>query len=452
MIRSSYGIKLIDRVSKITPWFWDFLADFSVLCSFAGVGGYYLSVNHKTRRNLYVSLSIVSAAFCIASFYFRNPFYGGVFLFLFLSSVFALPKFRSHAADFMQSALTFSAVAYIFFDGVTATLIGVFGVPAAMIYLLFSHGMNILSSTTDLPGVSPMLPSSRDGNLGVSFPGYDLFIPWWHALVALFVTLVFHEGAHGVLVRRAGVRLKSTGILSFLSLPIGAFVEPDEKQLNAKSSVDRMRVYTMGSFANLLVGSVAALLILAAVSSLGGIISSDGMKVVGITPGYPAEGVIPTGAVIHSINGVSTKDFALYKNLSTALKPGMNVSVNTSEGAYYLTLAEDDDEPGRGLMGVSLLEDLSVKGDIGSFLTIPMIAFALESLSWIVFFNINIGLVNLLPIVPFDGGRMLKEISDKMRISKVNANRVLYAVISFTALMFLVNMIPLARMMFDFFL
>ena len=65
------------------------------------------------------------------------------------------------------------------------------------------------------------------------------------------------------------------------------------------------------------------------------------------------------------------------------------------------------------------------------------------------FFNINIGLVNLLPVIPFDGGRMFKELATTFKLSVQNVNRLIYAVVSATLIIFLINMIPLARMVYD---
>jgi len=451
IIRSGYGIRVIESLARWRPSVWRFFADFSVLLSFGGVGGYYLSAYKETRKNFHYSLFGVGLIFFAASAFAGRWELAASFLVLSCALPMMLYKIGSPGVNFALTAFFIFLGACVSFDYTVSALLGVFGMPAALIYVMFTHGLNILEAKTNLPGVSPMLPTSRGGNVGVTFPGYDLFIPWWYALIALFITLVCHEGAHGVLVRVAKVRLKSTGILSFLSVPIGAFVEPDEEELNNKTSVDRMRVYTVGSFANLVVGVVSAGLILVLLSVFSGLVYSDGMRVVGFMDGYPAKDVLSEGAVVYSVNGKATTSLAQYRNATVDLRPGMDAVLNTSKGTYTIRLAANPDEPNKGYAGIYLLENLKVSGAVGMFLSVGLIAFVLEALGWVAFFNVNIALVNLLPIIPFDGGRMFKEVVSTIEKSEIQVNRILYAVIAFTAVVFLVNVIPLLKMIVQFF-
>lgn len=81
-------------------------------------------------------------------------------------------------------------------------------------------------------------------------PGINL--PFFEGIIALIVVLVVHEGAHAVLARMAGVPIRSSGIVLFGVIPIGAFVEPDEKRLARVERVKRTRVLVAGPAANLL--------------------------------------------------------------------------------------------------------------------------------------------------------------------------------------------------------
>jgi membrane-associated protease RseP (regulator of RpoE activity) len=450
IIRSQYGIRLIDRVAGVKPGFWNFLADFSVLLSFGGVGAYYLSSNDECRVNFYRSFLILGLLFSSAVM-LGASFEAGVLMFFFTGlTYFAISRVGVAALDFVFSSILFFLAASAFLEGLASLFAGVFGLPAVMIYVMGSHGFNILSARTDLPGVSPMIPSAQGGSVGVAFPGYDIFIPAWHALIALFITLVVHEGAHGVLTRVAGIRLKSTGILSFFAMPVGAFVEPDEEELKVKSSAERMRVYTMGSFANLVTGAAAVALIGIFTLSFTGLVYSDGLRVDAHMDGFPAEYVIPVGSVIYSVNGVDTSDLALYSSVAEDLRPGDRVALATSSGNYVIRLVENPEQPRRGFIGVYLRENIRLRGVIGGLLGAGIVFFILESMGWIAFFNINIALVNLLPIVPFDGGRMLREVVETLRLSDLDTRRVLYSVVLVTALLFIINMIPLFRMLLGF--
>ncbi len=461
MIRSKYGIHLIDRMSKLNPRFWNFIADFSVLLSFGGLGGYYLSSMKGTRSNLHKSILLLGLISALPIYLLQGFTYCMLAVFLSLLMYAVLPRCRGAFTDFVASSFIFASITWMLLsaspalriDGFLASaFMGVFGLPSILVYGLFSHGMNILSSQTTVPGVSPMVPTSQGGNVGVSFPGYDIFIPWWHALLALFITLVVHEGAHGVLVRCAKVRLKSTGILSLFSVPVGAFVEPDEEQLNRKSSVARMRVFSMGSFANIVTGVLALVAILLLGFGAKPLLVTEGMKVVGHMPGFAAEEIMPAGTVIYHFNGVSTSDYAAYRNVSSKMAAGNPVVLNTSLGVIDVVLKKSGEDESRGFIGVYLLENVVVKSQYRGLVSLTLLGFINEALGWILFFNINIGLVNLLPILPFDGGRMFKEFAGTLRLSELNVNRVLYAILGFTAVLLLVNMVPLFGMMGNYFM
>ncbi|MBD3388909.1 MAG: hypothetical protein GF416_07570 [Candidatus Altiarchaeales archaeon] len=451
IIRSSHGIRVIDSIAKFKPRFWQFLADFSVFISFGGMGAYYLSLRTETKKNLPRSVLLGGVLFAAVALFLQNPEYAFASLVLASAMAFFLPRIDSPWLTFASTVVLFYVSSTMVLGKLASVLIGVFGLPSLMVYLMASHGMEIMFGKTDLPGVSPLMPSSRGGNVGVSFPGYDLFIPWWYAIIALAVTLVSHEASHGILTRVAGVRLKSTGLLSVLALPIGAFVEPDEEELERKTTVDRMRVFTMGSFANLVAGSSAVVLIIALTTLFAGVVYSDGMQVIGLIEGYPADGVIPEGSVIYSVNGFPTTDLDLFRNSTANLEPGDTAVVNASTGVYELTLAHNPEEPGRGYLGVYILENMRVSGKAGVFLSIPVMSFIINTLVWIAFFNVNIALVNLLPVIPFDGGRMLKEFVSTLRVSQVSIDRVLYTMVGLMILLLLVNVIPLVKMTYYFF-
>jgi hypothetical protein len=451
ILRSNYGIRVIDSLARIKPGLWKFMADMSVLISFGGLGAYYLSGTRETHNNLRKSILLLGlAAAGLGLFMGYKPVLVFASLAAVVLVVWGLGRVHSDVLDFIASSSFISVIALIFTGKMFfSILMGVFGLPALLVYALVSHGMTILYGETALPGVSPLVPTSRGGRVGVFFPGYNIFIPWWYALIAVVVTLVSHEFAHGVLTRVCGVELQSTGLLTVGSLPIGAFVEPDEESLNKHPSLDRMRVYTMGSFANFVVGLLAAGVVLSSMMFLSGYVESNGMRIVGFIDGFPAKDVLVEDSIIYSINRIPTPNLDGFQNATAHLQAGEKVVLNTSAGLFSLALGESSDKPGRGYMGVYVIEDLFFKGAFG-FLDMTSVSFFIQMLEWIIFFNINIGLVNLLPILPFDGGRMFKEIVESFNLTELSVKRVLYTIIVFTTVVFVVNTIPLFQMMIDY--
>lgn len=121
----------------------------------------------------------------------------------------------------------------------------------------------------------------------VGLPGVNPIIPLWWGIIGLVVALVVHEGAHGVLARLHGMRVKSTGLL-FLVVPVGAFVEPDEKDLERSSVRAKNRVFAAGPWSNLIVavlaGSLFSMLFVGALAAP----ADDGVTVTQVFPGTGA--------------------------------------------------------------------------------------------------------------------------------------------------------------------
>jgi membrane-associated protease RseP (regulator of RpoE activity) len=128
----------------------------------------------------------------------------------------------------------------------------VFGVLAwaavilSKIIAFYAGGSGTLSSIT--PGATFLLP-------GIN-------IPLFEGLSALIIILVIHEGAHAVLASIARVPVRSSGLVLFGIIPVGAFVEPDEELLKKTEKVKQTRVIVAGSTINLLASVVFFLLFL----------------------------------------------------------------------------------------------------------------------------------------------------------------------------------------------
>lgn len=445
LIRIKRFLGLIDRTAGISPKFWKFLSDSAILFSFSGVGAAYLSRYRDSHRNLINILIIVGLV--AISLWLRDipPVFEAILqniiflplaVILLITSVFALNKLNKQTANFVAAAILISSIGLKIFPTYNLAIFeGLFGIPALVLIALAQHSYDILLGQTNIPGVSPMLPGAREGEIGVLFPGTGIFIPGSYALIALLVTILAHELAHGILSRVHKIDLKSTGLLTLGILPIGAFVEPDEKELEKRHSIQKMQIFSMGSFANFLVGVTAFMLIFAVAPISNSLVKSDGMLILNVTEGYPADGILTSGMVIYEINGKSTRTQELFMNATSALKPGDEISLLTNEGEFRLKTTNDPNNESRAIFGIMFIPDISLIGKIIIFVTI--------ALFWIFFFNINIALVNLLPIAPFDGWRMIKEVMLTFDIREKTAKNLIYGILAFTLILFLINTFPL---------
>ncbi|NPA48102.1 MAG: PDZ domain-containing protein [Thermococci archaeon] len=271
---------------------------------------------------------------------------------------------------------------------------------------------------------------------GVQLVVPGLTIPLWYGLVGLAVVLIVHELSHGVVARSNGIPLKSVGLALLVVLP-GAFVEPDEEELKKASLRKRLRVYGAGSLANMITGLIAVIIIGVAILPL---FQPAGITVASVLPNTPASGNLHAGDVITAINGhpvPTLKDFMDFMNTT---KPGQVITLDiVRKGTHEkvrLKLANDPYKKGKGFIGIKVAQHFRSK--VGHKDIVLPLYF---SLYWIYVLNIGIGLMNLFPLVPLDGGRMLDDVLKRFLPRRV-VNPVRYTIIGIGLLLFALNFWP----------
>ncbi|MCU0798890.1 MAG: site-2 protease family protein [Candidatus Thermoplasmatota archaeon] len=80
-------------------------------------------------------------------------------------------------------------------------------------------------------------------------PGINPYIPLVFGLLGLIVAVVAHELSHGIMARAMDFSVKSLGLI-FILIPIGAFMEPDEKEVENGPRPARMRMFAAGPLMN----------------------------------------------------------------------------------------------------------------------------------------------------------------------------------------------------------
>ena len=326
-------------------------------------------------------------------------------------------------------------------------------------------------------------------------PGVTSFVPFWWPVIALIFALVIHEYSHGIQARAHGMHVRSFGLLLAGPIPIGAFAEPQQHEMERAPLRERMRLYAAGPSINIIATYLTLLLLSAA--STGLVASSPGVYASGIIAEEGAEGggLLPYEIITHidgaSISGysdfsdemssLSADDSAIFTVLSHPDSQGertqRDVEVNLGDRHdYYIGLCEGDSaciedtealltelgiEQGDAFLGVSGLRSTSntidmyssiVSSDRGllentlvtglaplGMIGVPIaydgqtilleergmleagdsvIASALgtegmlmlfDFLFWMVWINFLLGFANLIPMIPFDGGHIVKD-------------------------------------------
>lgn len=283
--------------------------------------------------------------------------------------------------------------------------------------LLLSQAVQVLSGAEG--GVKLLLPGPVSAP--VNAPGVFV-VPWWIWVIGIAVVIIPHEFMHGIMCRIDKVRIKSVGWLLLLVIP-GAFVEPDEKQLQKMSRKTKLRVYAAGSFANMIMAAIVLLIFIIVFSSA----ASPAGVFVSAVEGSPAYNASLNGSIVN-INGIDVKNHDDLTRILSQYNPGDTVQVTTAKSEQFVPAFTGGILPG----GAAVIGTETKTYDImlgkhpdrdGAFLGIvaaaPAVTLNMDAntyfilstlLLWMFLFSFGIGLVNLLPIKPLDGGLIMEEL------------------------------------------
>src|SRR3989344_2785989 len=286
--------------------------------------------------------------------------------------------------------------------GKLSVIIGFLGM-GFIFYFLIMGTYNLVFVPKSIPALAPVLP-------GIKIPGLPT-MSFWHWIISIFIVAVIHEFSHGVYSKLYKVPVKSSGF-AFIGPILAAFVEPDEKILVKKSNLHQIEIFSAGPFSNILLGLVFFFIIGFVTTPIqSNLFESTGIIVNTVMENQPAFNAgLKTPFTITEINGKATNDIKSFLEATSNIKPGHKISLVTLDAPYNIIAGENPDNKSKGFIGISNFDlDTKVKPEIeskyGSFLPaafswINMLFF------WIFVVSIGIGLFNLLPLGPVDGGRM----------------------------------------------
>jgi membrane-associated protease RseP (regulator of RpoE activity) len=300
-----------------------------------------------------------------------------------------------------------------------------------------------------VPGASPALGLIIPG---VKIPGSPIFLPFWYGIIALFVVVVVHEFAHGVIARAHGLKIKSSGFGLFAVFPI-AFVEPDEKMLKKQSDVVQYSVFAAGPFFNVLTAVFVVLLLSFVFSPINKAITEPvGFSISGVQSGFPAElAGLKGGMIITSVNNVSTLSYESFSDVFSSVRPGEKVSLTANDSVFDLVVAKSPSDERKPYLGVvGLKDEVRLKSD-GGFAKVLFSVFSwfMVLFQWIGVLSLGVGLANLLPLGPVDGGRMLQVSLLKIAKNKKKGNRIWVNISVICLLVLLLNLLfPLLKNFF----
>ena len=286
------------------------------------------------------------------------------------------------------------------------------------------------------PALAIALPiPSQNTVVGPGFIG----IPFWFWIIAVSIILIPHEAMHGIIARSEKIKLKDVGLMLLAIFP-GAFVEPDEKQMKKSKLMTKLRIFSAGSFTNIGLGLAIAFLVQALLwaPNVSGVLITSVNETsianqIGLQPGMIIEKIGNNEAtmpffdyalvVLTTSNSNSDQiteqmsgtiifnQFTNQRMNETVplVVNGKSYGINFTEPVY--TDLEDfmhDFPHAEKLQAAIGITTRANTKDIGLF----YVVFPL--LGMIVSLSILVGLFNILPIFPLDGGLIVQALAEKV--------------------------------------
>jgi membrane-associated protease RseP (regulator of RpoE activity) len=288
----------------------------------------------------------------------------------------------------------FKILGYIFIGVGFLGMVFIFGYVFYSLYQLFFVPSAPASFSIVLPGVH--------------VPGSAIFIPLW-VLIPLFFVVLIHESGHGLVARANGIKIKSTGLVFFGPLA-GAFVEPDEKQLEKSPDHVKYSVFAAGPGINFLTAGIGILLLLLVLNPLVGLVTSPNGFVIGdVQDGYPAKSAgVHAGQLFSFVNGVPTETQEDLLSALTCISPGDKVVLSNENESVTIVSTESPNNPSKGYLGVlGVRTNFEVNPSVPKWLYLILNGIS-QFIFWFVLLSIGLGAFNLLPLGPVDGGQMIR--------------------------------------------
>ena len=429
ILSTERGKKSLDRIARWNPGFWRDIATFGMVMGFGASSA--ILFKQVPKRTFNISMLV-----------------------LMLTTLFILPSVLPVAREIIQLPATLygvqaavasqpSIVGMLLYYGVFFSIViggfslsGVISFAGYGLIILYSILMKLLSLAGSSIGNAGALNAITPGAMPI-IPGINL--PFIEGVLSLAVLLFFHEVSHGILARVEKIRVKNSGLVLFGFLPIGAFVEPDEKQLQKSDPEKQKNVLAAGSSANLIISMIFFVLFLIYYTTIftnnppPASFFEEHVMIYNTVPGYPAYGILKKGMIIEEWNGVQIHSLDNFSKMSNVTEPNHNVTIKTDSGTFSIKADKN------GKIGISVL----------AFINSTASAWVKEISSrpgnwWIGFFynfigltfvlNFLVGSVNLLPIPPFDGYRIVALVIKNDKILKVLAFLMFF--------FFFVNLLP----------
>lgn len=298
-------------------------------------------------------------------------------------------------------------------------------------------------------------------------PGLNPYVPVTYGWVALIVGVVIHEAGHGIVARVHNVKVESTGLLLFLGIPVGAFVNIKPEELARAALKHKSAILTAGVLNNMITVAVCLFGLYLIVSTLIPIpvhnAPQTGIAVLSVGDHSLAQSIgLTKGSIIESVAGhklYQTQDLGNLLKSNLGNRVGITWKDQTGHQITRFASLPKHVDVSKGILGVSiatvadpaqvlqrykeafkfgpesmiLLAPPTIGGGVAQVPYSDLMApnyyssvlgshFApvANMLYWLLFINFNLAIFNALPIGPLDGGQLYNGLIENRPTWKTN--------------------------------
>ena len=239
-------------------------------------------------------------------------------------------------------------------------------------------------------------------------------------IIAISIIIILHESSHAMTLGADKLKIKSTGLLLFLVI-FGAFVEQDDENFKKAKTSSRLRVAAAGSASNIVL-ALLLLPLLANFATLSSPLYNQGTPITNVTSNSPANLYgLKAGDVVFSVNGTTTPTYYDFSATLDRAKPHdrllLEVYRNGKPIEISLVSTYDPTNTSKVLIGVEITRITQY---------VAKYAFLPDDAPWHVYItlymtqliSLSVGVVNLLPLAPFDGDLLVTALVDRFNKGK----------------------------------
>ena len=297
-----------------------------------------------------------------------------------------------------------------------------------LVFALYTFALNIVNLVYRTKQAGPTL-------LIIPLPG--ITISWEifpYILISIAILLIPHEAAHGIASVLDKVPIKSSGIFLGIFLP-GGFVEIDEEDLAKRHARTKLRVFAAGSSTNVATWFLVLLLFANFTLVISPLYQStpSGVLVTGLTNNGGAQAAgVQQWSVITELNNTRISqpiDLAQYLlRINETEHPNAVVVVTLNDG--QTRNVKTSSAPGnstRAFMGVSTFQYYAPRW---SSLPVQFPFQLFSQLNWLLIILLGVGIVNMLPMLPFDGDRYFDTLLSVIGLKNTKRARTFMSLVS----------------------